>query len=212
MPQQTLLKIIDNFIATKQLQLINLDIKDFIAYKIKKEQLSTLLLFLKTSEELRFTILTDLFAADFPSRNQRFELVYNLLSLKLNTRLLLKLECAEDEPVSSIAQIFSAATWYEREIYDMFGVNFIDNPDMRRILTDYGFVGHPLRKDFPVTGHLQVRYDQSLERVIYEPVELEQEFRMFDFCSPWGGGMDYPLPGDEKAGILDENQKLRRRI
>ncbi|WPY00902.1 NADH-quinone oxidoreductase subunit C [Candidatus Trichorickettsia mobilis] len=198
MPQQVILKIIDNFITSKQLQAININIKDFIAYKVTKEQLLTLLSFLKTSEELRFTILTDLFAADFPDRHQRFELVYNLLSLKLNTRLLLKVECAEDEPVSSIAQIFSAATWYEREIYDMFGVNFIDNPDMRRILTDYGFVGHPLRKDFPVTGHLQVRYDQSLERVIYEPAELEQEFRMFDFCSPWGGA-DYPLPGDEKA-------------
>lgn len=197
MQHREISKIIDDFIINNTLKTTTIKIKDFIAYKVEKEQIATLLLFLKTSE-LRFTILTDLFAADFPNKHKRFELVYNLLSLKLNTRILLKLECEEDEPISSIAEIFSAATWYEREIYDMFGVKFINSPDIRRILTDYGFVGHPLRKDFPLTGHLQVRYDQALEKVIYEPVALEQEFRVFDFSSPWQGP-DYPLPGDEKA-------------
>ena len=164
----------------------DIDCKDLIA----------LLKTLRDDEALRFTVLTDLFAADFPERPKRFEVVYNLLSLKLNKRLVIKIQTAESSP--SVASIFSAAVWYEREVFDMFGVAFDGCPDMRRILTDYGFVGHPLRKDFPVTGHVQARYDQKLEKVIYEPVSLDQEFRDFDFVSPWKGGK-YLLPGDEKA-------------
>jgi NADH-quinone oxidoreductase subunit C len=197
MDQKMIVKIIDDFISQKNLVASKVETANFLTYKIASTEIIRLLSFLKTSE-LRFTILTDLFAADFPIRDKRFEIVYNLLSLKLNARLILKLECTEDESIASAASIFSAAVWFEREIYDMFGVTFSDNPDMRRILTDYGFIGHPLRKDFPVTGHIQVRYDDALQRVIYEPVELEQEFRNFDFCSPWRGA-DHLLAGDEKA-------------
>lgn len=164
--------------------------------ELKAEDLTTALRLLKQDENLRFTILTDLFGADFPERTDRFEIVYNLLSLELNMRIIIKIHTKDIAP--SIASIFSAAVWYEREVFDMFGVEFENCPDMRRILTDYGFVGHPLRKDFPVTGHLQMRYDQELEKVIYEPVMLDQEFRKFDFLSSWNGP-NYPLPGDEKA-------------
>ena len=125
--------------------------------------------------------------------------MYSLLSLKLNNRILLKIEVLEDEPVSSVTSLFSAACWYEREAFDMFGIIFDGSHDMRRILTDYGFKGHPLRKDFPLTGHVQVEYDEDLEQVVYEPVVLEQEFRNFDFVSPWKGPGEYALPGDEKA-------------
>jgi len=163
---------------------------------IDQAVLAPLLLALRDDKTLRFTILTDLFAADFPDRSERFEVVYNLLSLKLNKRLVIKIHTKESAP--SVASLFSTATWYEREAFDMFGIIFDGCPDMRRILTDYGFVGHPLRKDFPVTGHVQVRYDETLEKVIYEPVILDQEFRNFDFVSPWKGS-EYVLPGDEKA-------------
>jgi NADH-quinone oxidoreductase subunit C len=163
------------------------------------KQLLPILQILRDREDLRFTILTDLFAADFPEREKRFEVVYNLLSLKLNARIIVKIHVAENESPQSIVSLFSAGGWYEREVFDMFGVTFDGNPDMRRILTDYGFVGHPLRKDFPLTGHLEVRYDEKLEKVIYEPISLDQEFRNFDFMSPWNGP-NYVLPGDEKAG------------
>lgn len=169
---------------------------------IEPNDLEETLIKLKTNEILRFTILTDLFAADFPNKEKRFEIVYNLLSLELNERIIIKLHLADGEEVKTAAGIFSAAVWYEREVFDMFGVTFTSSPDLRRILTDYGFVGHPLRKDFPVTGFVEVRYDETLEKVIYEPVTLDQDFRDFDFVSTWRGP-DYPgqniLPGDEKA-------------
>lgn len=193
------IEIIDNFFKIEKLESSKLSIDNFIGYKILPENLLNVLKFLKENKELRFTILTDLFAADFPERDKRFEVVYSLLSLKLNTRILLKIEVAEDEPVNSLTSIYSAACWYEREIFDMFGIEFKDSPDLRRILTDYGFKGHPLRKDFPLTGHVQVRYDETLEKVIYETVLLEQEFRNFDFTSPWHGPEKNILPGDEKA-------------
>ena len=193
------IEIIDNFLKTKELEFSNLSIDNFIGYKILPENLLNVLKFLKENKELRFTILTDLFSADFPERDKRFEVVYSLLSLKLNRRILLKIEVAEDEPVNSLTSIYSAACWYEREIFDMFGIEFKDARDLRRILTDYGFKGHPLRKDFPLTGHVQVRYDETLEKVIYEPVLLDQEFRNFDFTSPWHGPGENILPGDEKA-------------
>ena len=176
-----------------------LKIEDFSAYSTSKDDIVGILKLLQSDKNMRFTILTDLFAADFPDRPKRFEIVYSLLSLMLNKRVLLKIAADEGEDVPSSAQVFSAACWYEREAFDMFGIKFTDCPDQRRILTDYGFVGHPLRKDFPVTGHVQVKYDEALEEVIYEPVCLDQEFRNFDFMSPWRGPKEYILPGDEKA-------------
>ena len=185
-------KLIQDFAATE------INIPGFKAFITKKEQLTEILNYLKNDKDLRFTILNDLFAADFPDREQRFEVVYSLLSLKLNKRILIKVNIADQEDIPSVVDIFSSACWYEREVYDMFGIRFAGSSDLRRILTDYGFVGHPLRKDFPLTGHVQVRYDETLKQVINEPVILDQEFRNFDFISPWRGP-EKILPGDEKA-------------
>ena len=168
---------------------------DRICY-VNKSNLKAVLSELK--QTWRFTMLTDLFGADFPDREKRFEVVYNLLSFKHNLRIIVKIEIADKEDACSVTDIFSVANWYEREIFDMFGINFSNHPQLERILTDYGFEGHPLRKDFPLSGYKQVRYDKDLEQVIYEPVDLEQNFRNFDFSSQWQGP-NYILPGDEKA-------------
>ncbi len=190
--------VIDNLLIDKKLDVARIDMPHFIAYQSSTVSLKLFLTLIKESKDLRFTILTDLFAADFLNRPKRFEVLYNLLSLKLNKRVLIKVYAGEDETVPSVSQIFSAACWYEREAYDMYGINFTDSHDTRRILTDYGFEGFPLRKDFPLTGYVQVRYDNTLNKVINEPVKLEQEYREFDFASHWKGPV-YPLPGDEKA-------------
>ena len=153
--------------------------------------------YLKKTAKLRFTILTDLFGADFPDRKERFEIVYNLLSLEHNIRLIVKIKVNEGEEGLSLDKVHPSALWYQREIFDMYGISFKNSPDNRRILTDYGFVGHPLRKDFPLSGHLQVKYDEKLEKVVYEKVSLDQDYRNFDFVSPWQG--PGTLPGDEKA-------------
>ncbi|MGE5202569.1 MAG: NADH-quinone oxidoreductase subunit C [Acidobacteriota bacterium] len=145
-----------------------------------------------------FKVLVDLCGVDYPARPERFEVVYNLLSLKHNRRIRVKVATDENEPVPSVTGVYSAAGWYEREAWDLFGIFFSDHPDLRRILTDYGFEGHPMRKDFPLTGYVEVRYDEDRKRVVYEPVKLKQEFRSFDFLSPWEG-MNQILPGDEKA-------------
>jgi len=145
-----------------------------------------------------FISISDVCGADYPEREERFEVVYHLLSPKQNVRARLKLTTDADKPVPSITGIFPGADWFERETYDLFGVLFTGHPDLRRILTDYGFDGYPLRKDFPTTGYVQVRYDEERKRVVYEPVKLAQEFRQFDYLSPWEG-TDYVLPGDEKA-------------
>ena len=178
---------IEQFAQENDLIINPIKIGELTAYKTSSNALNALLSFVKNSRDLRFTILTDLFSADFPSRLNRFEVTYNLLSLKLNKRLLFKIEIEEKQTVPSIAHLFSAACWYEREVFDMFGIYFDGCPDLRRILTDYSFVGHPLRKDFPLTGHLQVKYDKTMEKIVHEPVLLEQEFRNFDFSSPWQG-------------------------
>ena len=196
------LHIINKFAKDNKFQFIPISINGFTSYRISKGDVFSVLQFVKEHEDLRFTILTDLFAADFPDRLERFEVVYSLLSLKLNKRLLLKINLEENQSPPSVTTIFRAACWYEREAFDMYGIEFENCPDTRRILTDYGFVGHPLRKDFPLTGHVQVRYDEKLEKVIYEPVSLEQEFRNFDFSSPWQGKEEQKLPGDEKATKL----------
>lgn len=154
--------------------------------------------FLKTDVQCQFFAFVDISGVDYPERDKRFEIVYHLLSPRQNQRIRVKVSTDEDTPVPSVVEVFPAADWYEREIYDLYGVLFSDHPDLRRILTDYGFEGHPLRKDFPLTGFVQVRYDGDARRVIYEPVDLRQEFRDFDFLSPWEG-TDYVLPGDEKA-------------
>ena len=141
----------------------------------------------------------DITAVDWPARERRFDVVYHLLSPNRNQRIRVKIETDEDTPVPSIIEVFPGADWFEREAYDLYGVLFTGHPDLRRILTDYGFEGHPLRKDFPLTGFVEVRYDDEQKRVVYEPVQLAQEFRNFDFLSPWEGTGLRPLPGDEKA-------------
>jgi NADH-quinone oxidoreductase subunit C len=160
-------------------------------------QICDVLKFLRDDPDGQFVCFTDITAADYPSRAKRFEIVYHLLSPRKNTRVRIKVSTDEATPVPSAIPVFPAANWFEREVYDLFGVLFDDHPDLRRILTDYGFEGHPLRKDFPMTGFVEVRYDEEEKRVRYDPVKLTQEFRRFDFLSPWEGA---PLPGDEKAG------------
>ncbi|NQV79706.1 MAG: NADH-quinone oxidoreductase subunit C [Alphaproteobacteria bacterium] len=154
--------------------------------------------FLRDDPACQFKVLIDICGVDYPDRNRRFDVVYNLLSLTHNQRVRVKVQADETTPVPSITAIYSAAGWFEREVWDMYGVMFSDHPDLRRLLTDYGFEGHPLRKDFPLTGFVEVRYDEDEKRVVYEPVKLAQEFRRFDFLSPWEG-TDYLLPGDEKS-------------
>jgi NADH-quinone oxidoreductase subunit C len=153
---------------------------------------------LRDDPQCRFICLLDICGVDWPGRAARFDGVYHLLSPSLNLRLRVKLATDEDTPVPSACAVFACADWYEREAWDLYGIMFKDHPDLRRILTDYGFEGHPLRKDFPLTGFVEVRYDDAAKRVIYEPVELKQEYRDFDFLSPWEG-TDYVLPGDEKT-------------
>ena len=153
---------------------------------------------LRDDSNCLFKQLVDLCGADYPDREQRYDVVYNLLSPSQNQRIRVKVATDEDTPVPSITPVFSAAGWYEREAWDLYGIYFSNHPDLRRLLTDYGFQGHPLRKDFPLTGYVEMRYDEDQKRVVYEPVKLTQEFRRFDFLSPWEG-MNELLPGDEKA-------------
>ncbi|WP_051257270.1 NADH-quinone oxidoreductase subunit C [Brevundimonas aveniformis] len=173
-----------------------------VTITVKREQIVDVLRTLR--DDLGFQQLVDLCGADFPTRADRFDIVYHLLSLTRNERIRVKVSTDEAAPVPSAIPVYPSAEWFEREAFDMYGVFFSDHPDLRRMLTDYGFEGHPLRKDFPMTGYVEVRYDDELKRVVYEPVKLAQEFRSFDFLSPWEGA-DYvkwsgQLPGDEKAG------------
>jgi NADH-quinone oxidoreductase subunit C len=154
--------------------------------------------FLRDDVNCQFKQLMDVCGVDYPEDEQRLEVVYNLLSLTHNNRIRVKVRTDEDTPIPSVTGVYSAASWYEREAWDLLGIFFSDHPDLRRIMTDYGFEGHPLRKDFPLTGHVELRYDDEKKRVVYEPVKLTQDFRSFDFLSPWEG-MDRVLPGDEKA-------------
>ncbi|MET4127118.1 NADH-quinone oxidoreductase subunit C [Roseovarius sp. MBR-6] len=153
--------------------------------------------FLKTDQNCAFSTLVDITAVDYPERPKRFDVVYHLLSMYQNHRIRLRVATREEDMVPSITAAYPAANWFEREVFDMFGILFSGHPDLRRILTDYGFRGHPLRKDFPTTGYTEVRYDEAQKRVVYEPVKLVQEYRQFDFMSPWEGAQ-YILPGDEK--------------
>jgi NADH-quinone oxidoreductase subunit C len=153
--------------------------------------------FLKTDQNCAFSTLVDITAVDWPERPKRFDVVYHLLSMYQNHRIRLRVAVREEDMLRSLCGVYPAANWFEREVFDMFGIIFTGHPDLRRILTDYGFRGYPLRKDFPTTGYTEVRYDEVQKRVVYEPVKLVQEYRQFDFMSPWEGA-DYILPGDEK--------------
>jgi len=164
----------------------------------RTEDIVRVLTFLRDDPECGFVCFTDICGADYPEREKRFDVVYHLLAPYKNRRIRVKVEVDEDTAVPTAIPAFPAANWYERETYDLYGVLFSNHPDLRRILTDYGFAGHPLRKDFPLTGLVEVRYDDEAKRVVYEPVKLVQEFRSFDYLSPWEGS-DYVIPGDEKA-------------
>jgi NADH-quinone oxidoreductase subunit C len=166
---------------------------------VRRDRIVDALKFLRDDPECEFRTMIDLCGVDYPQRAERFEVVYNLLSLTKNRRLCVKVAASETAPVPSATEVYSAAGWFEREAWDMYGIFFAGNPDLRRILTDYGFDGHPLRKDFPLTGFVEVRWDDDEKRVTYEPVSLTQDFRSFDFLSPWEGMTDVQLPGDEKA-------------
>ena len=164
------------------------EIKNNLLYiNIDKDDLIDVTLFIKTNQETKFRQLIDITVVDYPQNNQRFELVYLFLSHEFNQRIILKYLISENEVISSLTTIFPSANWMEREVFDMYGVNFKDHPDLRRILTDYGFEGHPLRKDFPLTGHTEVRYSEDKKKVVSEPVKLEQNYRNFDYESPWEG-------------------------
>jgi NADH-quinone oxidoreductase subunit C len=165
---------------------------------VARDRIVGVLKTLRDDPELQFDVLLDITGVDWPAREERFDVVYHLLSMRKNLRIRVKLTADEHAPVPSVVDVFPTANWLERETYDMYGILFSGHPDLRRILTDYGFEGHPLRKDFPLTGFKEVRFDDELKRVVYEPVRLTQEFRQFDFESPWEG-VDYILPGDEKA-------------
>jgi NADH-quinone oxidoreductase subunit C len=177
----------------------SVDVKlDELIVTARASAIVRVLTFLRDDTNCLFKLLMDVCGADYPQREQRFEVVYNLLSLKHNQRVRVKALTDEATPVPSVVSVFSSANWFEREAWDLYGIFFSDHPDLRRLLTDYGFQGHPLRKDFPLTGYVEVRYDQEQKRVVYEPVKLTQDFRSFDFLSPWEG-MTPLLPGDEKA-------------
>ena len=169
-----------------------------LSIEINRDDVLKIIKFLRDDVNCQFLTLLDVCGVDYPEDDERFEIVYHMLSMTHNNRIRIKLRTDEDTPVASVTSLFSSANWWEREIWDLFGVAFIDHPDLRRILTDYGFEGHPLRKDFPLTGYVEVRYDDAQKRIVYEPVKLTQEFRSFDFLSPWEG-VQRMLPGDEKA-------------
>ncbi|GAB4150134.1 MAG: NADH-quinone oxidoreductase subunit C [Sphingomonadales bacterium] len=170
-----------------------------LTLQARADQIVKVLSFLRDDSECKFKQLIDICGADYPERSQRFDIVYHLLSLHQNHRIRVKVQTDEKTPVPSVVDVFPVANWFERETWDMYGVMFTGHPDLRRILTDYGFEGFPLRKDFPLTGFVELRYSEEEKRVVYEPVKLTQDFRSFDFMSPWEGA-DYILPGDEKAG------------
>jgi NADH-quinone oxidoreductase subunit C len=171
---------------------------DELTINVTPANIAPLVEFLRNDPTCRFSTLVDVTAVDYPERSKRFDVVYHFLSMYQNQRVRLRVSVREDEMVPSIVPVHPSANWFEREVFDMFGIIFSDHPDLRRLLTDYGFRGHPLRKDFPTTGYTEVRYDEVQKRVVYEPVQLTQDYRQFDFMSPWEGA-NYILPGDEKG-------------
>jgi len=203
--EEKLQALADHLSAALPGAIVNTEIRGGeLCCRVQREALPRILEFLRDDTQCGFTVLCDICGVDYPDLPLRFEVVYNLLSMRRNQRIRLKVSTDEEQPVPSAVGLFNSAGWWEREAWDLFGIYFADNPDLRRILTDYGFEGHPLRKDFPLTGYLEVRYDEDRKAVVYEPVRLQQEFRNFDFLSPWEG-MDKILPGDEKATPPESN-------
>ncbi len=170
-----------------------------LVLKGRREGIAEILTALRDDTDCPFEQLADITAVDYPERAERFEVVYNLLSLSANSRVRVKISASEETLVPTVVGVFGSANWFEREVWDMYGIMFAGHPDLRRILTDYGFEGHPQRKDFPLTGYVELRYDEELKRVVYEPVKLTQDFRNFDYLSPWEGMTTVQIPGDEKA-------------
>ena len=200
---QTLQGITERIQRALQKDLLSSEIRlNELTVRIPKEAVVKVITFLRDAADLQFQQLTDITAVDYPERSPRFDVVYHMLSLDYNQRVRIKVAVDQGESVPSITGVFACANWPERETWDMFGIPFTGHPDLRRLLTDYGFEGHPLRKDFPLTGYVEVRYDNEQKRVIYEPVQLQQDFRSFDFVSPWEG-MTPALPGDEKSAAND---------
>jgi NADH-quinone oxidoreductase subunit C len=192
---------LNDYILNNVPQEILLEVKishDRLVLLTDPDNLTKILFFLRDDNSCQFKQLVDLTAIDYPAQEKRFEVIYQLLSLKNNQRITVKIQTDEETPVTTVTNLFSSANWLEREVWDMYGIKFKGHPDLRRILTDYGFEGHPQRKDFPLTGYVEVKYDEEKQRVVYEPVKLHQEFRNFDYLSPWEG-TEYILPGDEKA-------------
>ncbi|MEM6780694.1 MAG: NADH-quinone oxidoreductase subunit C [Pseudomonadota bacterium] len=175
--------------------------KDELCIHVQREAICEVLQFLRDDKECQFKLLVDVCGVDYPEREERFEIVYNMLSMSMNQRIRVKVFTDENTPVPTATGVFSSAGWFEREVWDLYGVYFEGHTDLRRILTDYGFDGHPLRKDFPLTGYVELRYCEEQRRVVYEPVQLTQDFRTFDYLSPWEGMTDVQLPGDEKGTI-----------
>ena len=188
-----------SYLAEKLADKIDSDKMEFeeLSLSVAAEDVVGVLRFLRDDVQTQFISLIDVCGVDYPGRRRRFEVVYHLLSPRQNMRLRVRVATDADSPVPSVVEVFPGADWFEREAYDLYGIRFTGHPDLRRLLTDYGFEGHPLRKDFPLTGFTEVRYDDTQKRVVYEPVNLRQEFRNFDFLSPWEG-TEYVLPGDEK--------------
>jgi NADH-quinone oxidoreductase subunit C len=179
---------------------------DELTIEIERDEIPRVMEFLRDDPNCRFGCLIDICGVDYPEREERFDVVYHLLSPWLNRRIRVKTTTDAQKPVPSIVGLYAGADWFEREAFDLYGILFTGHPDLRRILTDYGFEGHPLRKDFPLTGFVEPRYDDELKRVVYEPVKLMQDYRSFDFLSPWEG-MDTALPGDEKAGEAPDRER-----
>lgn len=206
---QTLLAIVERIQKALKKDLLSFDVSlNEISITIPKDVNVKVFTFLRDAADLHFQQLIDITGVDFPGRTPRFDVVYHLLSLKNNSRLRVKIQVDLDETIPSLTPVYPCANWLERETWDMFGIPFTGHPDLRRLLTDYDFQGHPLRKDFPLTGYVEVRYDHEQKRVIYEPVKLQQDFRNFDFLSPWEH-MTPPspeLPGDEKAAAMDKEK------
>jgi NADH-quinone oxidoreductase subunit C len=176
-----------------------------LSIEVGRDDIPDVIAALRDDPQCRFGCLIDICGVDYPEREERFDVVYHLLSPWLNQRIRIRTKTDAATPVPSIVSLFPAADWFEREAYDLYGILFAGHPDLRRLLTDYGFQGHPLRKDFPLTGFVELRYDDELKRVVYEPVKLMQEYRSFDFLSPWEG-MDTAIPGDEKAGAAPDGK------
>jgi len=199
------LKDLGDLIAdTLSTEVITTDVhNDELAVTVRPETIVKVLTFLRDNVNCQFKVLMDVCGVDYPDRDDRFDVVYNLLSMTHNSRIRVKVSVPENEAVPSVTGVYSSANWWEREAWDLLGIYFSGHPDLRRIMTDYGFEGHPLRKDFPLTGYVELRYDDEAKRVVYEPVNLTQDFRSFDFLSPWEGAEKF-LPGDEKADTPED--------